>query len=362
MKVALVYDRVNKIGGAERVLLALHSLFPSSPLYTAVYSPKHAQWANIFSVKTSFLQNFPFARRNHEVFPLLMPLAFENFSFEQYDLVISITSEAAKGIITNGKTKHICYCLTPTRYLWSGYDFYFKNTYMRLLAKPAIQYLRHWDTIAAKRPDAFIAISKEVQQRIKKYYQRDSEIIYPPLFLQSEKKDIKKLNEPPFLLIVSRLVSYKRIDLAIQACNSLRLPLRIIGSGNALEKLRRIAGPTVQFLGNLTDDEVIAYYKSCSGFIFPGQEDFGLSMVEAQYYGKPVLAYNAGGAREIIVEGKTGMFFDKPTIASLTKALDKFIHFRYNREDCQRQAENFTLTAFQSQFLKIVEDVLKQKI
>ena len=362
MKVALVYDRVNKLGGAERVLLALHSLFPSAPLFTSVYSPEHATWAKVFSVKTSFLQKFPFARRKHEVFPLLMPLAFESFTFDDYDLVISITSEAAKGIITHGKTKHICYCLTPTRYLWSGYDFYFKSKSMRALAAPAITYLRHWDRIAAQRPDVFIAISKEVQQRIKKYYHRDAEIIYPPLFLQSEKKSFKKISGQPFLLIVSRLVPYKRIDLAIKACNHLHLPLRIIGSGSEWSKLRNIAGPTITFLGNLTDEEVITYYKNCSGLIFPGQEDFGLTIVEAQHYGKPVLAFNAGGAREIVLEGKTGMFFHEQTVQSLMHALDKFTHFRYNEEDCKKQAEKFKLATFQSQLTQLVERIMKQKI
>ncbi len=360
MNVALVYDRVNKLGGAERVLLALHSLFPSAPLYTSVYSAKLAQWANVFSIKTSFLQKIPLARKNHQSFPWLMPLAFESFNFDQYDLVISVTSEAAKGVLTHGKTRHICYCLTPTRYLWSGYDSYFKSRTMRLLAKPAVDYLRHWDVIAAQRPDVFVSISQEVKTRIQKYYHRPSDIIYPPLFLQDAKRgSMKKLNEPPFLLIVSRLVPYKRIDLAIHACNRLGLPLRIIGSGSELRYLRRIAGPTVKLLGNLNDAEVIMCYKNCRGLIFPGQEDFGLTIIEAQHYGKPVLAFKAGGALETVIEGETGLFFEKQTVASLTKQLDKFIHFRYNKEDCLKQAEKFNIKTFQSQFMQMVEKTMK---
>src|SRR3990167_8750422 len=153
MKVALVYDRVNKWGGAERVLLALHKIFPDAPLYTSVYDERKAAWEKVFRVKTSFLQNFPFASENHEYYALLMPLAFESFSFDEYDLVISVTSEAAKGIITKPGTRHICYCLTPTRYLWSGYDEYFKNSFFRFISKPIILYLRLWDKKAAKRPD-----------------------------------------------------------------------------------------------------------------------------------------------------------------------------------------------------------------
>jgi len=185
MKVALVYDRLNKWGGAERVLLTLHKMFPEAPLYTSVYDKKKTPWALRFNsgqakIKTSFLQRFPFAT-HHELFAILMPIAFESFTFDEFDLVISVTSEAAKGIITKPHTKHICYCLTPTRYLWSGYEDYFKNDLLRFFSRPAVVYLRFWDKIAAQRPDKFIAISKEVQGRIKKYYGRESEVVYPPL-------------------------------------------------------------------------------------------------------------------------------------------------------------------------------------
>jgi len=163
MKVALVYDRVNKWGGAERVLLALHELFPDAPLYTSVYNKDKTKWAKVFDIRTSFLQEFPFAKEAHELYPLLMPAAFESFNFDEFDLVISITSEAAKGIITKPHTRHICYCLTPTRYLWSGYKEYFQNGLSKILSLPAITYLRHWDRVASTRPDAYIAISHEVQ-------------------------------------------------------------------------------------------------------------------------------------------------------------------------------------------------------
>lgn len=194
MKVAIVYDRVNKWGGAERVLLALNEIFPNAPLYTAVYSPKNAPWAKVFpKVIPSFLQKIPLASDRHEHFPYLMPLAFETFDFSEYDLVISVTSEAAKGVITKPGTLHVCYCLTPIRYLWSHYDFYFKNPpdsfkrypLFRLISKPHVWYMRKWDLIASQRPDVYVAISTTVKKRIKKYYDRDSQIIYPPT-------DIKK--------------------------------------------------------------------------------------------------------------------------------------------------------------------------
>lgn len=180
MKTALVYDRVNKWGGAERVLLVLHEMFPDAPLYTSVYNPQNAQWAKVFpKVYTSFLQRVPFAKSHHEWFFSFMPLAFENFKFHEYDLVISVTSEFAKGIITSPKTKHICFCLTPTRYLWSGYDNYLRSKVLKVITKPLISYLRAYDRIAAQRPDIMIAISTEVQRRIKKYYGRESKIIFP---------------------------------------------------------------------------------------------------------------------------------------------------------------------------------------
>lgn len=181
MRVAIVYDRVNKWGGAERVLLTLHEMFPSAPLYTSVYNPNSAAWAKVFpKIYTSFLQNFPLAKSSHELYAVLMPLAFESFDFDKYDLVVSVTSEAAKGIITKPGTKHICYMLTPTRYLWSGYEVYFKNPILKFISKPVINYLRSWDKVAASRPDEIIAISTEVQKRIKKYYNRESKIIFPP--------------------------------------------------------------------------------------------------------------------------------------------------------------------------------------
>ncbi|MBI2034996.1 MAG: glycosyltransferase family 4 protein [Candidatus Levybacteria bacterium] len=257
MRIALVHDWLIRLGGAERVLIALHDLFPDAPLYTSVYNPKTAPWANIFDVRTSFLQQFPYASSNHELYATLMPIAFESFSFDECDLVISVTSEAAKGIITKPGTVHICYCLTPTRYLWSAYEEYFKDKIFRILAAPIVSYLRKWDKSASHRPDAYIAISKEVQGRIKKYYERESTVVYPPIMLdQISNIKNQKSNEKSYFLIVSRLVLYKRIDIAIQACNELKLPLKIVGTGSQEMRLRSIAGSTIEFLGNLTEEQL----------------------------------------------------------------------------------------------------------
>jgi glycosyltransferase involved in cell wall biosynthesis len=359
MKTALVYDRVNKWGGAERVLLALHKLFPDAPLYTSVYNEGQAKWANVFNIKSSFLQNFPNIISNHESYPFLMPIAFEQFNFDDYDLVISMTSEAAKGIITRPGTKHLCYCLTPTRYLWSGYDDYFKNPIFKFFSHPAVSYLRTWDKISSNRPDFYIAASSEVKKRIKKYYGLESEVIYPPLSINDEKSiNDKKRAKGDYFLVVSRMVPYKRIDLAIEACNELRLPLKIIGSGKEENSLRKIAGPTIEFLGNITDEQLIEYYIHAKALIHPGIEDFGLTILEAQKFKKPVIALKAGGALETINEGKTGLFFDSQDKESLLQKIKELDNYSFKDEEFSKQVEKFSFSKFKSNFLSLVEKVI----
>lgn len=249
MKVAFTYDRVNKFGGAERVLLALHEIFPEAPLYTSVYNPKTAPWAKVFPrIYTSFLQNIPFAKNNHEFFAPLMPLAFSRFNFNNYDLVISVTSEFAKNLPRrkagiNTGYKHICYCLTPTRYLWSHSNQYLTSPFS-ILTSPLIYLLKKIDYRAAQKPDVMIAISKEVQTRIKKYYERESIVIYPPVEKLKNSKNLKlqansNIKYKNYYLVVSRLVKYKRVDLAIKAFNQLRLPLVIVGTGREEKHLKK---------------------------------------------------------------------------------------------------------------------------
>ena len=364
MKVALVYDRVNKWGGAERVLLALNKIFPQAPLFTSVYNAKTAQWAEVFDIKTSFLQKYPHAVKNHEMYPFLMPMAFERFSFENYDLVISVTSEAAKGIITKPGTKHISYVLTPTRYLWSGYEEYFKNPGLRAAANPVVSYLRKWDKAAAARPDTLVAISTEVQGRIKKYYQRESLIVYPPVTLSPEsKKQIASPSEKGkgYFLIVSRLskfTKYKRVDIAIKACNKLNLPLKVIGEGSWKKELESMAGPTVEFLGNLSDKELVTYYRDCRALIFPAVEDFGLVVVEAQAFGKPVIALRKGGALDTVKDGKTGLFFNQQTEESLIDALEQFEKMKFDTKTITTNAERFSEKKFKEEFLRLVKKVI----
>ncbi|MBI3443216.1 glycosyltransferase [Candidatus Woesebacteria bacterium] len=356
MKVALVYDRVNKWGGAERVLLTLHEMFPDAPLYTSVYSPKNAPWAKVFpAVTPSFLQKIPFASTSHEYLAPLMPIAFESFNFDGYDLVISVTSEAAKGILTKQHTKHICYCLTPTRYLWSGYDFYLSyRSLERILAQPVVGYLRTWDKIAAQRPDVMVAISTAVKDRIKKYYGRDSAVIYPPATPALAWRAGPPVENGKYFLVVSRLVPYKRVALAIEAFNRLKLPLVVVGTGSEEGRLKEMAKPNIKFVGQLTEDKLHDYYKRCTALIMPQEEDFGLVALEAQAAGKPVIAYKGGGAKDSILEGKTGILFNQQTIKSLIEAIERFEKMKFDSKDCVENAERFSSARFKKEFLKLI--------
>jgi len=362
VRVALAYDRVNKWGGAERVLLALHEIFPNAPLFTAVYNSETSKWAEVFpKVIPSFLQKIPFAKTRHEFLGTFTPLAFETFDFSDYDLVISVTSEAAKGIITKPPAMHICYCLTPTRYLWSAYELYFRNPILKFTAKSAVSYLRYWDKIAAQRPDVMVGISREVCKRIKKYYGRESELIYPPVDL--EKYEIRNTKyekrKEDFFLVVSRLIPYKRVDLAVEAFNELGVPLTIVGTGSEEGRLKRMAKKNIRFVGELTDEKLADYYSKCSALIFPQEEDFGLVTVEAQAAGTPVIAYKKGGALDTIVEGKTGVFFTKQNKVSLIGAIKEFKERSFDRKVIMNNANKFSKEIFKNEFLKLIKDVTR---
>ena len=363
-KVAIVYDRVNKWGGAERVLLALHEIFPKAPLYTSVYDSKKAPWASVFpKVNHSFLQYLPILNKTHELLGFLTPIAFETFNFKKFDVVISVTSEAAKGIVVKPPTKHICYCLTPTRYLWNDYAFFLKHPqkplkyipFYKVFAKPFLNYVRNWDKIAAKRPDKIIAISTEVQKRIQKYYQRDSEIIYPPVETEKFKLGKRKIIKGDYFLIVSRLVPYKKIDLAICAFNVLGDKLVIIGSGGEEKRLKLLSKNNIIFIKNLTDRELALYYHNTRAFVMPQNEDFGIAAVEAQSAGIPVIAYRAGGALDIVVERKTGLFFDRQTVKSLIKAINLSKKIKYNKREIIKNVQRFDIGVFKNKFRNLIK-------
>jgi len=365
-----VYDRVNKWGGAERVLLALHTLWPDAPLFTAVYDRANARWADVFSVHPSFLQRIPLVKGTHESLPILTPIAFESFNFDAYDVVISVTSAEAKDIITKPETIHICYCLTPTRYLWSSYDQYQKKPGLGLMSgiagaglRAMAPLLRSWDLTASSRPDYYVAISKRVRKRIETYYKRDvTAVIYPPV--DTDRFALRKNIDTTqaYFLTVSRLVSYKRLDVTIRAFNELGLPLVIIGTGRQRNELKKMAKSNIQFVDrHLTDSDLVRYYEGCRAFVFAADEDFGLAAAEAQAMGIPVISYRHSGVSEIVKDDISGILFDEQTPDSLIRAVHRFIDTQWNADQCRKQAMAVSEKAFQKEFKVIVETLARKK-
>ena len=351
-RVAIVYDRVNKFGGAERVLLTLHEMFPNAPLYTSIYDPKKAPWANVFpKIYTSFLQKIPILKNHHELMGWLMPIAFESFNFKDYDLVISVTSEAAKGIITGTNALHVCYCLTPTRYLWSGKDFYLSNPpqifkifpFYKIVSWPFLTYARWWDKVASQRPDKIVAISTEVQKRIKRYYGRESEVVFPPV---NTEVALVNHSRGGYYLIVGRFEPYKRLDLIIDVFNENHLPLIVAGSGSEFEKFKKKSHKNIKFVEKPSDDELAKIYQNAKAFLMPQNEDFGITSVEAQSFGVPVIAYRKGGALDTVIDGKTGIFFDDQNKESLKQAIAKFDTISFNSGYLITNAKNFSKENF----------------
>ncbi len=272
-------------------------------------------------VRTSFIQNFPKGNVKHQMYLPFMPTAWEQFDFNEYDVVLSSSSSCAKGLITSPDTVHICYCHSPMRYAWEFYNEYMEREKMgkvkKFLIKYIMNYIRIWDRTSADRVDYYIANSKNVAKRIYKHYGIEADVIHPPV--KGSYFNISDVDEDYFLM-VSRLVPYKRVDLAVEVFNELGLPLVVIGGGSQLEYLKSIAKPNVKIMGRQPDEVIKEHYAKCRAFIFPGEEDFGITPLEAQASGRPVIAYGKGGALETVVEGKTGLFFKEQTKGSLKDA------------------------------------------
>lgn len=352
MKIALVYDRVNKFGGAERVLLSLKKLFPDAPLYTLVYKPQKALWAKEFLVIPTFLNKISFLRSKHELLAPIAPMAFETLDLKEFDVIISITSADAKSVITNPNQLHICYCLTPTRYFWSGQKEYQKDIKMRLLPRFLRDVFKYLDLVIASRPDIFLSISNEVKSRVKKYYLRNSEIIYPPVddkFFTDKPLD---MNQRDYYLFVSRLVSYKKADLVVKVFRLLDLPLVVVGEGSEKARLKNLAGSRTIFTGAVSDEKLIEYYRHAIATVFPQHEDFGIVPIESQACGTPVIAYGRGGATETVIDKKTGLFFKHQTQKSLLKSIKKFQTLKFNPQDCINNAKKFSEQNFLREFKK----------
>ncbi len=359
MRVALIHDYLNQYGGAERVLRALSEIFPYAPIYTLVYSEKRT--LGVFKdkrVHTSFLQKIPLATSYHRIFPVLMPAAIEQFDLGRFQVVISSAYSFSKGVITNPSTLHISYCHTPLRYAWDDCHRYTQEfgfpAFIKKLVPFGVNYIRLWDRISSARPDLFIANSSFVASRIKKYYSRDAAVIYPPVDTDFYRPISKPRQD--YFLMVGRLLPYKRFDMAIGAFNKLGLPLKIIGEGPEEKRLKKKAFPNIEFLGRLSDEELRNYYCGSKAFIFPQEEDFGITPVEAMACGRPVIAYRGGGALETVEEGKTGIFFTRQTPEGLSEIIENFDSSKFDSNLIRQHALKFDKEIFKSKIKQFVEN------
>jgi len=411
MKVALIHDYLIRFGGAERVLLELAEMFPEAPIYTFLYDQeKMGEWFSSERVRPSFLQKFPqFLRRRHKWLLPLMPIVPETFDLREFDLVISSSSAFAKGVVVRPKTTHISYCHNAARFLWDYSAEYLSQqklgAFRQIVASNIFSYLRIWDRSASKRVDYFVANSRTTASRIKKYYSQDSKVIYPPVNLavfDGSKNDFQKHKISPsdenftrqadslsvpqkqdgtmlarqlerfeshifspslalgdYFLIVSQLTPYKKIDVAVEAFNKLGLSLVIIGEGPQEEYLRSIAKENIKILGWLGDEETAEYYKNCFAFIFPGEDDFGIAPVEAMSWGKPVLALDFGGAKETVLPGMTGEFFEAATPEVLADGVRRLRdnYKNYSPLVIRKWSEKFSKERFRQEFAEFVKKV-----
>lgn len=370
MKVALVCDWLTNIGGAERVLKSFHDLYPDAPIYTSKYDKKGIDWFTDADVRTGWLQIFPTRLRR-----LLGPLRqryFSHLDLSEYDLIISVTGAEAKSI-KKGSATHICYCHVPTQYYWQLYDDYVKdpgfgflNPFVRFFFKLFVKPLRKADYKAAQRPDYYITISTYAQGLIKKYYNRESIVIFPPVAVENFSARESKAKSTPrkdTMIITSRQVGWKKIDLAIEACKRTNWPLLIVGEGPEHSRLVHLAGksPLITFAPLMSRDELRAELASARGYIFPSMEPFGIAPVEALAAGCPVIAFGKGGALDYVIDGENGLLFGKQTVPSLVSALKKFERISFNEKSITASVSHFDEKYFKEKIRKFVDVATKTK-
>ncbi|MEL6150921.1 MAG: glycosyltransferase [Chloroflexota bacterium] len=356
MKLALVHDWLNQMGGAEDVLEVLVDLYPESPVYTSIYDPlKMPESYREWDIRTLWVNNMPAIHNHHQPYLPLYPAAWTSLDMSAYDVVLSNKSGFCHVFRHDASTLHICYCLAPTRYVWQVDSYLKREGYgrgVRAAISPMIALLRFWDFTATRSVNHFIAISTAIQQRIKAYYRRNSVIIYPPV--ETERFEPAPRHDDYFLC-VSRLIPYKRIDLAVQAATKLGVPLKIAGRGRALDDLKEIAGPTVEFLGYVPDEDLNDLMARCKAFIFPGLEDFGIAPVQAMAAGRPVIAYAGGGALDTVKPGVTGELFHTQDAESLAKVMENFDAAAYSPATLRREAEQYDRSIFEREIASFVE-------
>jgi glycosyltransferase involved in cell wall biosynthesis len=370
--VALIHDWLNQVGGAENVLETLVRMFPGAPVFTSIYAPglmpeHYRSW----DIRTTFMQHLPGVATHHQVYLPAYPFAFSRVNLTSYDLVLSNKSGFCHGVPVPPGATHICYCLAPTRYLWQ-YETYRQREAIGpavdLALRPVLALLRRWDYAAAQRIHYFVAISNEIQARIRRFYGRESTIIYPPVDVgcfwpagglpyasyRGSSSNGAALRDD-YYLAGGRLIPYKRTDLAVRACSELGLKLLVYGDGRDRQALERLAGPAVSFLGKVSRDELARLFQGARAFIFPGLEDFGIAPVEAQAAGRPVIAFAGGGAFDTVIPGRTGEFFTEQTVESLAGVLAAFDPRAYDPAACRANAERFSVERFEQELREFIE-------
>lgn len=358
-KVALVFDWMTNQGGAERVNLFLHKIFPEAPIFTSVYNPDKVKGFENAAITTSFIQNLPLAKTKHQYYLSLMPYAYEMFDLSNFDIVISSSHSCAKSVITKPETLHVCYCHTPMRYAWDNWHSYIRqykmNGILKYFGKKRMHNLRIWDKVAAERPDFYIANSSITQKRIKKFYRKESQIIHPMIKCSQYKiADQTK----GYFLAVGRLTNYKRFDLTVETFNKIGLPLKIVGTGIDENNLRQQAKGNIEFLGYTSDQTLRKLYSEAEALIFPQVEDFGIIPLEMMASGRPVIAYKKGGALDTIVDGETGIFFDKQSTLHLEEAVKKYLENKksFKPEKIREHAKKFDEGRFKNQLFEFLNE------
>jgi glycosyltransferase involved in cell wall biosynthesis len=356
-KLAIISDQLaGGIGGAEFVAFTLMDLYPHSDIYTTVYN-KHIIPApyNQRNVYTTYIQNLPWANKFYKAYFPLMPFAVEFLNMQEYDVILSLNHSVAKGIIPRPDAHHICYCYSPARYIWDMFWVYSDlnrfNIVQKIFISAVSNYIRTWDAVSSNRVDTFVAISRFVARRIKKYYNRDSLIIYPPVntnnFHFEENQD--------YYLMAGRLVAYKGFELAVEAFNQNGKRLIIVGDGAEYKKLKAMAGKNIEMPGRVSQTDLIKYFSRCKGFLFPGKEDFGIVMAEAQAAGKPVIAFDGGGAKDIIIDKETGILFKHQTTTDLNAAIELSEKTKWDHEYINTHATKFDISMFKAKMTELID-------
>lgn len=353
--IALVHDWLNQIGGAEDVLGTMSSMYAGAPIYTSMYWREGMPTAyRAWDIRTTWMDRLPGIYRHHQPYLPLYPAAFGGLDLSEYDIVLSNKSGFCHGVET-GDAVHVCYCLAPTRYVWDFESYAAREALpgaLKVGLRPLIRTLRRWDYRAAQGVDHFVAISQEIQERIRRYYRRESTVIHPPV---ETGRFAPATDHDDYYLIVSRLVPYKRIDLAIEAFNQLGRPLVIAGEGRDRDSLEALAGPTVTLLGYVPDEDLPQLFARCRAYILPGVEDFCIAPVQAQAAGRPVIAYGAGGTLDTVIDGETGTFYSEQTAEALAACVRSFDPDTISPDTCRANAERFDTAVFRERLRRFVQ-------